>query len=447
MMHGFSPRRWIAVAVLCGLSSPLLALDLLESYTLALQRDAEYQAARAAAEGGRELLPLARAQLLPSVTFNASRFQNDLTTETRDFFGQTRTSETRYPSHNYALSLRQPLYRPALWAGLDQAKARVEGVEAAFDKAGQDLALRVIGAYLNVLLAQEAHRQVETQGQAFEAQLAAAQHALVAGQGTRIDVDEAQAKLDLNRARLLSARQQIDQARHELEILIGMPVGKLRPLGSRLPPLESLQPATLEDWIARAEEANPELRDLRARVAAARHEVARASAGHKPTLDLVLQKSQSESDSVTSVNNRYDNSQIGLQLAVPLFSGGYVSAQVRQAAAGMAEAESRLETARRRLATLARKEFRAVQEGVAKVAALEVAERSAELSLLSNEKGFQAGTRSRLDILNAIDARATARYELAKERLHTFMARARLLALVGGLDHASVAEMNRWLVE
>lgn len=438
-------RRWLAVLALCSLSSPLLALDLLESYTAALRQDAEYQAARAAAEAGREWLPLARAQLLPAVTFNASRFQNDLTAETRDGLGRKNTTELQYPSKSYTLTLRQPLYRPALWVGFEQAKVRVEGVEAVLDKAEQDLAQRVIAAYTNLLLAREALSHVEIQGQTIAAQLAAAQRALAAGHGTRTDIDEAQARLDLNRAHLMGARQQIDQARHELEIMIGMPADNPRPLGSRLPAPESLHPETLEAWIARAEAANPELRELRARVETARHEVARASAGHKPTLDLVIQKSLSESDSVTSVNNRYDNQQLGVQLAIPLFSGGYVNAQVRQASAALAETELRLDAARRRLATRVRKEFQAVREGMAKILALEAAVRSAEQSLLANEKGFLAGTRSRLDILNAGDARATARFELAKERLIYFMARARLLGLAGALDREIVAEMNRWL--
>jgi outer membrane protein/protease secretion system outer membrane protein len=136
-----------------------------------------------------------------------------------------------------------------------------------------------------------------------------------------------------------------------------------------------------------------------------------------------------------------------VQLAIPLFAGGYVSAQVRQALAAFEEAEQRIESARRKLATQVRKEFQGVQEGMAKILALEMAERSADQSLISNEKGFLAGTRSRVDILNASEVRASTRLELARERLGYMMSRARLMGLSGDLDRERILEMNRWLIE
>lgn len=447
MRKGRGWRYWLGGMVLACLSAPLLALDLLESYEAALEQDADYLAARAAADGGRETLPMARAQLLPTLSFNASRFKNDLTAETQNALGKTATTESQYPSKNLSLSLRQPLYRPAQYAGYLQAEARVEGVEAVLAKAGQDLAVRVSGAYLNVLLAQETVLQIEAQGWAIEAQLAAAKRALEAGHGTRTDIDDAQARLDLNRARQLGARQQISQVRHELEILIGRPAENLRALGKRVPSPDSLQPARLDEWIERAELASPELRDMRARVDAARTGVDIARAGHKPTLDLVIQKSISESDNVTNPNARYDNNQIGVQLAIPLFAGGYVSAQVRQALAAFEEAEQRLQAAQRKLATQVRKEFQGVHEGMAKILALEMAERSADQSLISNEKGFLAGTRSRVDILNANEVRASTRLELAKERLTYLASRIRLLGLSGDLNRSAILDSNRWLSE
>lgn len=440
-------RPWLAMVAALSVVRSAAALDLLQSYDAAVAEDAEYRAARAAVTGGRELLPMARAQLFPNVSISASQMQNDLTTHTQTLSGQPYSYDSHYTSKNYALTLRQPLYRPYLYSGYLQAFARVESAEATFAKAGQDLALRVTGAYLNVLLAEESLRQLEAQTTAIEAQLAAAKRALEAGQGTRTDVDDAQAKLDMNRARLLEARQQINQARHELEILINRRSDDLRPLDSQRLPLSPPEPSTLEAWIARAEAASPELRDLTSRVEAAQHEVDRARAGHKPTLDLVVQRSSNVSDNITNPTNRYDNSQIGVQLAIPLYAGGYVSAQVRQAQAALDEARERLEAARRKLATQVRKEFEGMQKSVLKIQALEVAERSANQSVYSNEKGFQAGTRSRLDILNAEEARANTRLELARERLQFVMSQARLLALSGALDRDALAAMNRWLAE
>jgi len=435
----------LAACVCACLALPVAALDLLESYEAALLQDAEYQAARATAEVGREALPLARAQLLPNLSFNANRMRNNLTTETLNALGQPLSFDSNYTSKSYALTLRQPLYRPALLSGYRQAGARVASADAMFLKAGQDLALRVAGAYFNVLFAEESVRQVEAQGLAIATQLRAAERAIRAGVGTRTDIDDAQARLDLNQAKLLGARQQIDQARHELHILIGRPADQIRPLDRDRLALSPLQPDALDAWIERAEQSSPELHDLQARVKSAMLELARAQSGHKPTLDLIVQRTYSESDNVTNPNNSYDNSQIGVQLAIPLYAGGAVNAQVRQARAALVEAEQRLEAARRKLATQVRKEFQGVREGMLKVQALEAAERSAALSLASNEKGFLAGVRSRLDILNALEVQANARMELARERMLFVMSRIRLLGHCGALDRTALEEMNRWL--
>jgi len=435
----------LAACVCACLALPVAALDLLESYEAALLQDAEYQAARATAEVGREALPLARAQLLPNLSFNANRMRNNLTTETLNALGQPLSFDSNYTSKSYALTLRQPLYRPALLSGYRQAGARVASADAMFLKAGQDLALRVAGAYFNVLFAEESVRQVEAQGLAIATQLRAAERAIRAGVGTRTDIDDAQARLDLNQAKLLGARQQIDQARHELHILIGRPADQIRPLDRDRLALSPLQPDALDAWIERAEQSSPELHDLQARVKSARQDLARAQSGHKPTLDLIVQRTYSESDNVTNPNNSYDNSQIGVQLAIPLYAGGAVNAQVRQARAALVEAEQRLEAARRKLATQVRKEFQGVREGMLKVQALEAAERSAALSLASNEKGFLAGVRSRLDILNALEVQANARMELARERMLFVMSRIRLLGHCGALDRTALEEMNRWL--
>lgn len=440
-------RRVVASLALVALAAPALALDLLESYEAALAGDAEYRAARAAAEAGREMLPMARAQLLPNLAINMSHMRNDLKTHTVDALKRPYSYDSEYDSKNYALVLRQPLYRPAQYAGYEQAAERVAGVEAVFDKARQEVAVRVVGAYLNVLLAEETVRQMEAEERAIETQLAAARRALELGHGTRTDVDDARARLDVNRARLLGARQQIDQARHELEMLIERPATGVKPLDGNRLALAVPVPGELESWIDRAEAASPELREMRAREEIARHELTRARAGHKPTLDLVVQRSISDSDSVTNVGNQYYNSQIGLQLAVPLYAGGYVNAQVRQAQAALEEAGQRHEAARRRLSAQVRKEFRGVQEGLPRIAALEQAERSADQAVASSDKGVLAGTRTRVDVLNAEQKRAETRLELVRERLSLAISHARLLALCGALDRDAVGAMNRWLVE
>lgn len=426
------------------LGSPVKAIDLLQSYQAALERDAEFKAAEATAEAGRQAVPLARAQLLPNVNFNYTHFENELNTRT-EAFGRKFSQDSSYPSNNYALILRQPLYRPAQFAGYRQALAQREGVEAELARATQELGLRVAGAYLSALLMEERLVQVKAQHSAIATQLAAASLALREGQGTRTDVDDAQARLDLNEVDMLAAEQEIAQARHELEILTGSPVNRLSPLDHRRLQLVMPEPETLGAWIGQAEANSPELSALEAELQAARIEISRAYAGHKPTADLVLQRSIADSDNVVNPGARYINNQIGVQVAVPLFAGGYVQAQVKQAMARHREAEERLEASRRKLAAAVRKEFQAVEEGIRRVQALELAERSATQAVVSNRKGLLAGTRTRVDILDAIEKRSQTRLNLAEQRLVYAISHLRLRALSGELGTAAISRVNGWL--
>lgn len=416
------------------------AIDLLESYQAALTQDAEYRAAQAQAESNREVVPMARAQLYPNLSASYNRLQNDLTT--RNSF---LTYYSSYPSSNMALTLRQPVYRPIQFAGYQQSLAKLEGVKATLSKAQQDTAVRVAKAYFNALLAEEALRVVLAQQRAIATQLAAATKALAAGSGTRTDMDDAQARLDMNRAQEISARQQIDQMRHELAILVNQPVHSVSPLSAARLELLRMDPDALDKWLDRAESASPDLQTLRAEVDANRLEVDRAKAGHQPTLDFILQYSRNDSDNVTNPNATYINSQVGIQATLPIYAGGYVAAQVRSATAALTESQERLESTRRKLTAQVRKQFLAVTEGIAKVRALEQAERSCDQAVLSNEKGFQAGTRSRVDILNAEQQRSQTRMDLAKERINYVLARLQLLALSGDLGLDEVMTANRWL--
>lgn len=422
------------------------AIDLLQSYQAAVAEDAEFKAAEATAEAGRQVVPMARAQLLPNVNFNYTHFENELNTRSTSF-GRTFSQDSSYPSDTYGLVLRQPIYRPAQFAGYRQALAQREGVEAELARALQEMGLRVAGAYLNALLMEEQRTQVIAQGKAIAAQLAAAELSFKAGQGTRTDVDDAQARLDLNEADLLAADQQIAQAKHELEVLIGEPVDDLAAVDRQRLQLVMPEPDTLESWVARAEANSPELTALEAEMRAAKLEISRAYAGHKPTADLILQRSINESDNVINPGARFINNQIGVQVAVPLFAGGYVHAQVKQAMARHREVEERHDASRRKLAAAVRKEFQAVVEGIRRVRALELAARSATQSVISNRKGFEAGTRTRVDILDAVQKRSQTRLDLAEQRLVYAISHLRLKALSGELGVEAVSQVNGWLAE
>ncbi|MFZ2853229.1 MAG: TolC family outer membrane protein [Rhodocyclaceae bacterium] len=424
---------------------PASALDLVQSYRLALQQDAHYLASRAEADAGREAVPQARAQLLPNISGNLARGKNYTDQEGKNSFGQTVTSSYEYLSSNYVVSLRQPLYRKYNFALYEQAQAQVEGAEATLDKSLQEMLVRLSSAYFEALMAQDQHALVLAQKEAYAGQLAAAKRLFAAGQGTRTDIDDAQARYDMTLAQELEASQNLGYTRRQLQTIVNQPVDDLALLDPARMQLQAPLPASAEEWITRGEEVNPELRAMRANIEAARQELEKARAGHFPTVDLVAQRSKSASENNITVNSQYLTSQVGLQVTIPLFAGGYASSQVRQATANIEKFEQQYEARRREVALQIRKEFQSVAEGVLKVRAQEQAERSADQAVFSNQKGFQAGTRSQIDILNAQQQRMNVKRDLAQVRYQYILARLRLQSLVSSLNEQEIEAVNAWL--
>lgn len=422
------------------------SMDFRQAYDAAYDNDASIRAARAGAQASRERLPQARAQLLPNVTLSAGRSYNDLTSEGRNILGQPSRTEANYYSGNQTLTIRQSLYRPFQRAQVRQAEAQVEDANAALERDEQSLVVRVGEAYFEALLAEDQLALILSQKTTYTTQLDAARKSLAAGSGTRTDVDEAQARLDMTTAQELEARQNQNFTRHRIEVLAGQRLDVLAQLDVERFVPQSPLPELVDAWIERAEQASPELQSLRAQMEAARQEIEKAKAGHKPTLDVVAQWARTNSDSVTSVNSRYDNKTLGLQLSVPLYAGGYVNSTVRQAVAALERAQEMLEAARRDLGVRVHREFRGVTEGVLRIRALEQAVRSAEQAVQSNQRSFQAGFRTTLDVLNAEQQKITAQRDLAQARYLYLVSRLRLQALAGDDRLTSVAEVNSWLM-
>lgn len=430
---------------LVSFGSAAWSMDLLQAYELAQVEDATLQAARSAALAGRERLPQARSQFFPNVSANFSYNRNDLASTTPDFLGRDQTTNNKYPSSNQSLTLRQPIYRSHLMAQYRQAQAQVDETEATLAQEEQSLTARVSSAYFEALLAHDQLDLVLAQRATYTTQLDLARKTLAAGSGTRTDIDESQARLDMNTALEIEARQHITYTEQQLQALINQPVGQLAKLKVASLDLSDPQPNRLEDWVERAERSSPQLQALRAQIEVAREEVGKAKAGHLPVLDAIAQLSRSKSESVTSTASSHNNTSIGLQLNVPLFAGGYVNSQVRQALAGQTRAEQAYEAGRRDLGVRVYKEYRGVTEGVPKIKALEQALRSSDQLVLSSRKSFQAGSRTVLDVLNAEQQRVFVLRDLAQARYMYLNSRVRLLSLVGGADLEAVQAINRYL--
>ena len=444
-----APQLFVKTALACALASAAVAtwaqapvMDLKQVYQAALEQDATIRASRAAADSGRERLPQARAGLLPQISASAGRNNNNLDTTSPNILGTPVTTNDKYLSDNKTVQLRQPLVNMQRWLQFQQAKSVVEEVEANLDRDLQNLVVRVAGAYFEALMADEQLDLVLAQKKTYTALVDAAKKGFAAGSGTRTDIDDAQSRLDMAAAQELEARQNQDLARRQLQLLVNQPVNQIAKLNVAAFQLSAPMPANLDDWTRKAEQASPEIRAMQARLEASRREVSKAQAGHLPTLDAVAQWSNSGSENITRVNSRFENKTIGLQLSIPLYSGGYVNSTIRQAVAEQTRAEETLEALRRDLGVRVHKEYRGVSEGVMRVRALEQAARSAEQMMQSTQMSLKAGSRTQLDVLNAQQQYTLALRDLAQARMVYLLSKVRLASLVGDDALASVEQVN-----
>jgi outer membrane protein/protease secretion system outer membrane protein len=441
-------QHWFVCVAAVLLASPCTAAatDLLGAYRDALGNDANFLAARANTEATREAVPQARAGLLPNLSLSASRSKNYTDITQKTILGP-RTSHSDYLAEGQSLTLRQPLYRRANLAQYRQAKAQVAGAELTLDKERQNLAVRVASAYFDALAAQDQVRFAAEQKKTYYEQWQRAVVMLDKGAGTRTDRDETKARYDGVLAQEIDAANAVDLAERTLASITRHPVpaAALAPLDARRLPLDPPTPAAFDDWAALAERSNPELAALRYGIDANHQEVEKQRSGHFPTLDLIAQRSYSSSEEIATIGSQYDTVLIGVQLAIPLYSGGAVLSAERRAVAGLERARQQYEAGRQQMTLNLRREYNNVTLGIAKVRALEEALKSAELALASTEMGVKAGTRNNLDVLNARQQIFRAQRDLSKGRYDYVLARIRLKAAAGTLGEGDILQVNHWL--
>lgn len=434
-----------ALVCLAGLaSSPVLALDLQEAWNILRLQGPVYRSALHERDAGVENRALGKAGLLPQINASASKSRVDGTQEQPNAFGTTVENDLDYDAQNLAVQLRQPLYNRQKFAEYRQGKQRAEYSEAVFDAKSQNAAVRLASRYFDVLLTRETIELAKAKLKAFEQQVAAAQRRFDLGDGTITDVDQSTARRDLAQAELIEAQDNLVVALRLLQEMLGEEPRRVAGLRDDFP-TPGLQPNNLQDWLSKAQANNPALRARHYNRQVAEEEVKRAGAGHWPTLDFVLGYTDSESDSITTIDQKNRYASVGLELNMPLYSGGSVSARVRQATASREQAGEDLNATREEVFSATTREFRGVQSGQARIRALEKAVASSQRAQDSARKGFLAGSATNVDILNAEEQVFIARRDLLEAKLRYLVARLQLAAAVGLLGDDDIGQANAYL--
>lgn len=442
--------------MLAGMVRTAAATDLVEAWNGALQNDSEHAVARAGHAAAQPRRDQATALWRPNLGFKASAGIETQESRTRGVeftapgIGQSdgvsfSTSITRGTAGRWAFAAQQPLYQPERGVRQRQLMLSAEQAELDWQASQQALILRTAERYFDLALAEEAVRTLEVQLDAAQRAWTEAQDRFKLGAAPVTDTHEAAARAAGVRAQLLAAQGDVQVKRRRLADGTGLSATVLL---ARLPAASSARgwpTRSLDDWTAQAHSSNAQLRRQRIAADIARQEAAKYSLQSSPSVELVAQASRdhvSGSGDFGSASTTATNRMIGVQLSVPLFTGGYRSARHDEALRLAEQALEQIEHTRQQVAQQVQAAWLGLDLGAERAQALAEALAASQARLDATQLGHQLGHRTTLDLLNAQSDAAGARLALAQARVALLLDRLRLAALAGGLDEATLRAVN-----
>ena len=380
-------------------------VNLLDVYQLAVDNNADLAAAHADYQAQSERVPQARAGLLPHLGAGASSADTRSQVDTN--LGSRSLSRSGVV---YQASLSQPLFRLDRWYQLQAAQSSNEQAALELSAIEQNLILQSSEGYFAVLQAQDNLAASRAEESAFKRQFDLANERFDVGLSDKTDVLQAQAAYDAARANRMVAERMVSDAFQALSTLTNADLHAVEGVKHSLPILAPT-PNDASAWVNTATEQNLALQAINHAVQAAQESVKQRKSGHAPTLDAVAQYQKGDNDSMGFVNNgqpfmptyngKAEQSSIGLQLSIPLYSGGMTSSQVREGVYRLDQAEQMRESLRRKTVQNARNFHRAVNTDVEQVQARKQAIISSQSAVEATQIGYEVGTRNIVDVLDA----------------------------------------------
>lgn len=424
--------------------------DFQQAYEAALLNDATYRAARAEFASAQQNAPMAFSGLLPNVSLSLSDSQVNGSRTQDNSLGQPVASPLDYRAPVQSLNIRAPLFNREATQKYQLAQAQVEYAKAIFVTRTADLLDRLATAYLQRWLAENAVLTAGVQVQASQAQSDLAHRRFQLGEGTRPEVAEADAALDMAHVLLLEAQDQRSLATLALGHISGSDHALRKTMAEDAASVILLTAfpkvnAPLAELIIQADASNPNIAARRHAVLLAQLAVARNESGHYPRLDLVASASSSRNESLSSLNQSAEQRSVGLQLNLPLYSGGYVRASVAQALADQDKAEAELVAEQQMVARELTKLYFSVTHGPNKLQSMQKAVESAKLMLDGAHKGSLTGFNTQIDVALGQRKLAQAQHDLAQSIQEHLLAHMQLLAQIGAEPAQALAHMDALL--
>ena len=441
------------------------AASLLDVYEQALVNDPRIKEAFANKEAIIEAKPQARSFILPQLSGSASFSDNDsdgqstfqqkiinpingeevVITNNTDFLQESETLQ-------WDVTLRQAIFDYGSWMNLRKANKTVAQAEIDYLAAEQDLIIRVANAYFNVLAAEDTLEAEQAARQAIEKQLDQAQKRFDVGLIAITDVQEAQAAYDQSIANEITSKRNLATAKESLRAITDSYPGQLNKPDNNLP-LIMPNPQSESDWVETSLEQNLSYLSAQVGVEIAKSEIKVQRSGHLPTIGIQASKRDIDTDSFrsdsgsefTPADNENINEGVGVQLNLPLYSGGQVTSRVRQAVARHRASKEKLESVARETTRIARDSYLGVISGIATVKALQQSVKSSATALQATEAGYEVGTRTTVDVLDARRRLYSSQKNLAISKYDYLKNILQLKQAAGTLTQSDLEQINNWL--
>jgi protease secretion system outer membrane protein len=418
-------------------------MGLMQAYEAALQHDAVYRSALSDNEAGQQYKAIGRAGLLPTLQYSYGTGKNKAEITQPDMLGNPNTTNPDYTSSSSSISLRQPLFNLDALARYRQGIAQTDFSDAQLAARRQDLMIRLVSSYADAKYAQDQLALYAAQRDALAEQKKVNDRLFEQGEGTVTDMLETQAKLDVAQAQVIEATDNVAISLNTLATMTGGVIEQLDGLGPDFKLLPLSQPG-LEEWKTIASAHNAELAAARFAEQIAEQEISKSRAGHAPRLDLNLSASRSRSETLTTYKQDSMVRSIGIQLVVPLYSGGYVSALTTQAVANRDKARADLEATSNKVMIELNKQISPAQNSGAKMAALEKSVMSATKLVQATRESVRGGVRINLDVLNAEQQLVLVKRDLMQARYNYLISFLKLRMAAGTLEIDDLRTVARY---
>ncbi len=432
--------KLVSIFFLVVFFSPVRAQDLVEIFQLALQSDPQLKQTYYTRYSVAESRAQSIANLLPTISARGNTSKERIHNKSINFQS---AGTQNYLNHAFSVDFSQPVFHWEHWVQLSQSDNRIARAEADYQAGFQDLIVRSTEAYFNILAAQDNVEFAEAELDSIKKQLEQAQQRFDVGLIAVTDVYEAQAGYDQATADKIDAENTLDNQKESLIEIIGETDINLISLTESIE-LSSPTPNDILEWTNIAETNNLNIVSALNQAEIRRKDISLQQAGHLPTLDIVA--SYGAQEVTSSFGSRGDSQSVGLQLNVPIFQGGQVYSQTKQARYDYIVAKENLLAVKRQVKRQLRNSFRDINSSINRVQALKATVTSAESSLEATIAGSEVGTRTMVDVLAEQRNLYRAKRDYARARYDYFINGIKLKQAASSLTKQDLELINKYLV-